>query len=483
MDNNPHARARPARMRPLFVPCLAPHPSSFAPSSTRFSLRPTVWRSCLVLAALTLAACGRESQPAADGQAVAVTTQRIEAQRVPLMIETVGRTEGSKEIELRARVSGILEKQLYEEGSAVPAGAVMFRIDPVPFEIALAHARAAYAQAEAVQQQAKRTAERLSGLAEQNAVSRRQADDALSALEAADAAILAAQAKVREAEVDLSYTRVAAPIAGIAGRAEHSEGSLVTAGTESSLLTTVTQTDPIWVRFALSVEEYEALRQAGAEDPAALSVELLTQGGRQRAPRGRVNFAGSTVDAKLGTVQLRAEFSNPRLSILPGEYLRVRLSGGEMPGITVPQTAVLQGAQGAYVWVVNEQGRAEQRKVQTGSWIAGGWRIHDGLDAGDTLILDNLLKLRPGVTVEPRPAPQQRTAEHAPGARPPAVSEVVEAEEPGPGARASEAAARPTTSRSRRSDPQDDHRPGLRVEQLVPAALPSSRGKRAVRTG
>jgi len=379
----------------------------------RFARRPHVWALSFAAcaSALVLAGCAGKSDSQGSDETLAVATQRVEAQRVPLMIETVGRTEGSKEVELRARVSGILEKQVYEEGSAVPAGATLYRIDPVPFEIALAHARAALAQQRAVQQQARRTASRLSALAAQNAVSRRQADDAISALEAADAAILAAEAKVREAEIDLSYTRVIAPIGGIAGRAEHSEGSLVTAGTPSSLLTTVTQTDPIWVRFALSVEEYEALRSAGAQEAAALSVELLTQDGKQRAPKGRINFAGSTVDAKLGTVQLRAEFNNPQLSILPGEYLRVRLSGGEIPGITVPQTAVLQGAAGAFVWVVNEQGQAEQRTVQIGPWIDDGWRIREGLNAGDTLILDNLLRLRPGLVVKPQAEAGQRARE------------------------------------------------------------------------
>jgi membrane fusion protein, multidrug efflux system len=361
-----------------------------------YYFHPHLLRSCFFIAVLVLAGCGRDSAPTDQDNALEVSTQRVESRPLPLVLEAVGRTEGSREIELRARVSGILEKQIYDEGSRVKAGATLFRIDPVPYEVALAHARAALAQARATQQQAKRNADRLTALAKQNAVSQRQADDAISAVEAADAAVQAAQATVREAEINLSYTKVTAPISGIAGRAAQSEGSLVTAGSESSLLTTVAQTDPIWVRFAVSVQEHDALRAAGADDPAASSVELLDARGEAYPVQGRINFAGSTVDPTLGAVQLRAEFSNPNLTVLPGEYVRVRLSGGEAPAIAIPQTAVLQGAKSPYVWIVDEEGQAKQREVQTGAWIGDEWRIRAGLAEGDTIILDNLLKLRPG---------------------------------------------------------------------------------------
>jgi membrane fusion protein (multidrug efflux system) len=343
----------------------------------------------------------------------------------PLVVEIVGRTEGSKEVELRARVSGILEKQTYAEGSNIKAGTSLFNIDPEPFEIALAHARASLAQEQARQQQARRTADRLEALAKQNAVSRRDADDAISAVEAADAAILAAQANVREAQLNLSYTKVVSPISGIAGRALHSQGSLVTQGSDSSLLTTVTQTDPIWVRFAVSNSEYEALRSAmrGLKSKT-LAVELLRPDGDVYPLDGHVNFAGSTVDTNLGTVQLRAEFTNPALALLPGEYLRVRLSGGEQEAIAVPQTAVLEGPQGPYVWIVNAQSQAEQRVVKTGAWLGDAWHIRDGLAVGETVIVDNLMKLRAGQSVNAQSvAADARSGEKgADGATPPAVS-------------------------------------------------------------
>jgi membrane fusion protein (multidrug efflux system) len=189
---------------------------------------------------------------------------------------------------------------------------------------------------------------------------------------------------------------VVAPIAGVTGRALHSEGSLVTANTESSLLTTISQTHPIWVRFALSEAEHENLRRAGDEKSF---VELVLANGDTYGERGRLNFAGSTVDQTLGTVQLRAEFANPKLEILPGQFATVRLDAGTQQVIAVPQTAVLQGSQGRFVWTIGADGKAAQRPVEVGDWLGQDWIIRKGLSDGDTVILDNLMKLNPGVAV------------------------------------------------------------------------------------
>lgn len=371
-------------------------------------------RTCVfvLLAALALPGCGGEKGgETPNAGPMPVTTLQVQPRPTALVLGVVGRTEGSKEVELRARVSGILEKRVYTEGAPVKAGAVMFQIDRAPFQIALAHARAALAGEQARNQQARRNADRLRELVGQHLVSRSDADNAISALEASDASMLAAQADVREAELNLSYTSVVAPIAGVAGRALHSEGSLVTAGTDSSLLTTVTQTDPLWVRFALSESEYAQLRALDADgrERSNLSVALERKDGATYPEPGKLNFAGSTVDAELGTVQLRAEFPNARLDVLPGEYVQVRLSGATAPGIAVPQTAVLQGDKGPFVWIVNGQGQAEQRPVQTGAWIGSDWRIEGGLAAGDMLIVDNLLRLRPGIAVKAQAAGQPAT--------------------------------------------------------------------------
>lgn len=358
------------------------------------------YRSLLGLALLLpvfvwLAACGGKGDTNAD-KPIPVTTQQIEPRSVPIVLEAVGRTEGSKEVEIRARVSGIVQKRLYNEGSFVRAGAPLFQIERAPFEIALAHAKATADQAEAANEQARREAERLGGLLESAAVSKRVAEEAETAYRSSTAQLAAARAAVREAELNLSYTSVVAPISGVTGRALHSEGSLVTANTDSSLLTTLSQTHPVWVRFALSEAEHVNLRKAGDE---RTKVGLLLANGEKYDAPGHLNFAASTVDQNTGTVQLRAEFPNSQLQILPGQFATVHVEAGSQNVVAVPQTAVLQGDLGRYVWVVGADGKAAQRPVQVGSWVGQDWIINSGLNVGDTVILDNLMKLKPGVAV------------------------------------------------------------------------------------
>ena len=349
----------------------------------------------LFLGAFGLAACGGKTDTNAE-KPVPVTTRTVAVSTAPIVLEAVGRTEGSKEVEIRARVSGIVQKRLYDEGSFVRAGAPLFQIERAPFEIALAQAKATADQMEATNDQARREADRLAGLLASAAVSKRLAEEAATAYRSSTASLAAARAAVREAELNLSYTSVVAPISGVTGRAQHSEGSLVTANTDSSLLTTISQTDPIWVRFALSEAEQQGLRRTGDENSI---VELVLADGETYGERGRLNFAGSTVDQSLGTVQLRAAFPNPKLEILPGQFATVRLDAGTQQVIAVPQTAVLEGTQGRFVWTVGADGKAAQRAVEVGDWLGQDWIIRKGLNDGDTVILDNLMKLNPGVAV------------------------------------------------------------------------------------
>ncbi|HEY7638890.1 MAG TPA: efflux RND transporter periplasmic adaptor subunit [Steroidobacteraceae bacterium] len=342
-----------------------------------------------------LAACGGKADPNAD-KPIPVTTRQVEPRSVPIVLEAVGRTEGSKEVEIRARVSGIVQKRLYDEGSFVRAGTPLFQIERAPFEIALAHAKATADQAEATNEQARRESERLGGLLANSAVSKRVAEEAETAYRSATAQLAAARAAVHEAELNLSYTSVMAPITGVTGRALHSEGSLVTANTDSSLLTTMSQTHPVWVRFALSEAQHSDLRKAG-EDRS--DVGLILANGETYGARGHLNFAASTVDQNMGTVQLRAEFPNPQLQILPGQFATVHVEAGTHSVLAVPQTAVLQGDLGRFVWVMDAGGKAAQRAVQVGDWVGQDWIIRDGLNVGDTVILDNLMKLRPGIAV------------------------------------------------------------------------------------
>jgi membrane fusion protein (multidrug efflux system) len=324
-------------------------------------------------------------------------------QNVPLTFEAVGQTEGSKQVEVRARVAGILQQRLYEEGTSVRAGAPLFQIDRAPFELALAQAKAALAQEQARAAQARREADRLKPLAEERAISRKDYDDAASALQLSQASVQQATAKVQEAELNLSYTRVVASVSGITGRAERSEGSLITTDANGSLLTTINQVNPVWVRFSLSESDLAKLPAGRLGRAATADVQLILGDGTRYPAKGRLNFTATQIDPKLGTQQLRAEFENPGERLLPGQFVRVRLVGGQHENVyTVPQTAVMQTEKGHFVFV-DDNGKAAIRPVTTGEWSGSNWVILSGLNSGDRVIVDNLLKLRPGspVTIAP----------------------------------------------------------------------------------
>jgi membrane fusion protein, multidrug efflux system len=194
---------------------------------------------------------------------------------------------------------------------------------------------------------------------------------------------------------------VTAPIGGITGRAQQSIGSLVSPGNDTAILTTLTRGDPLWVRFALSEPEYARVRSGEGKD-AQVALELAN--GTAYKEAAKLNFSGSTVDAATGTVQMRAEVPNPRLELLPGQFVRVRITAGVERAIIVPQAAVLQNEGGRFVWVVAPDGRAAQRSIKAGSWVGKDWVVLDGLKGGDSVIVDNLARLRPGAAVAPKKA-------------------------------------------------------------------------------
>ena len=371
----------------------------------------------LPLVAAGLAGCSRSSDAQQGGghaagggggapPAMPVAVVAARYRNVPVVIESVGRAEGSKEVEVRARVTGLIEQQRYHEGDRVKANAPLFLIEQAPFEIALAQARATLLQESARLEQARREAKRLGPLIEQHAVSQKDSDDAASAQRVAEASVAQAQAQLRQAELNLSYTRVVSPITGITGRAEKSQGSLVSPS--AGLLTRVTQTDPIWVRFSFSESELAQLRSGSAG-----AVKLLSAEGKPLGGAGKLNFAGSTVDAQLGTVQLRAEFANPDLLVLPGQFVRAQVNAGEERAVVVPQAAIFNGERGKAVWTVKD-GKALPAPVEVGAWVGEGWAVRKGLNEGDTVIVDNLLKLRPGAPVAPHPASSPAAAASAP---------------------------------------------------------------------
>jgi membrane fusion protein, multidrug efflux system len=330
-----------------------------------------------------------------------VTVLEATPKQVPTIIEEVGQTEGSKDVEVRARVSGILTKQFYTEGDTVKEGATLFTIDRAPFEIALAQARAALEQSKANLEKAQREAKRLKPLVAQKAVSQKELDDANTNLQMAQAAVLSDKAQVRDAQLNLSYTTVTAPITGVTDRAEYSQGTLVTPGAATSLLTTMHSIDPIWVRFAFSESEARQMRKADSK----AKVNLILADGSTYGETGKLNYTASTVSSTTGMVPMRAEFPNPKSILLPGQFVRVQVMLGEHEAYLVPQAALAQTDQGQMLFTVAADNTVAPRPVETNGWSGNDWVVTSGLKPGDKIIVDNLMKLRPGAAVIP----------HAPG--------------------------------------------------------------------
>lgn len=357
-----------------------------------------------ILVGSMLSACGKQENA---GQAqggmppMPVSVITVEPGSVPMSAETVAQTEGAKEVEIRPRVGGILLKKLFEEGAPIKAGQAMFLIDPVPYQIALANAKAQLAQQKAKLDQTKREALRLQALVATQSVSQREADNANSDNALAIASLAQYESAVREAELNLSYTTVTSPLSGVAGRFQLSEGALVTAST--SLLSTVSQISPIWVRFSLSDSELAqlggALTQKSVKD-----VRLILANGEEYQQSGELNFAASGIDPELGTQQLRATFDNADKRLLPGQFTRVRVVTGQRDDVyVVPQTAVINNDQGKFVFIANDKNEAVLKPVVVGSWSGKNWIIMSGLEAGEKVIVDNIIKLRPGAVVAPHP--------------------------------------------------------------------------------
>jgi membrane fusion protein (multidrug efflux system) len=385
--------------------------------------------SVLLLATL-LAACSKAPQEGAGGMMhmppPEVSVQEIQPATVPVSYEYIGQTVGSREVEVRARVTGHVEKRMYEEGALVKAGQPLFQLDARPLALAVASAKAAVAtaeadiaRAEASAAQAQRERDRMAGLAEAHAISRKEADDASSAAQissadtqAARARLEQAKAQLREAQLNVEYATVTAPLSGMAGRALRQEGSLVSAAGDS-LLTTLVQLDPLYVSFNVADGERQRMDQDVAAGTLVVpkegfNVRLLQRDGRELGHGGKVNFVSSTISNQTGTLEMRAQLSNPKGEIKSGLFVRVILEGANRPNaLTVPQGAVLEGPTGKIVMVAenDKDGKlvSQPRPIEVGDWTNVGdqkqWVVRSGLKSGDKVIVDNLMKLRPGAPV------------------------------------------------------------------------------------
>ena len=323
---------------------------------------------------------------------------------VPASFEYVGQTAGSREVEVRARVTGILQKRNFTEGERVSKGQSLFSLDPAPMQSAFAAAEAARAGAEARLTQAQHNAARLKPLYAAKAASQKEYDDAVSAQAIADADLKGARARLDEAKLNLGYTRVVAPLSGIAGRALRSEGNYISG--PDVLLTSVIQIDPMYVLFGIADDERLKLKRevdAGRltlpkDGRFAVSVKLAD--GRVYEKTGKMNFSDVRISGNTGTSETRAELPNPASVLRPGQFVRVTLSGAQRnSAILVPQRSVLQGPQGRFVYIVNAQNQAEIRPVTVGDWSGESWLIETGLQAGDKVIVDGVMKIGPGAPV------------------------------------------------------------------------------------
>ncbi|HVL34479.1 MAG TPA: efflux RND transporter periplasmic adaptor subunit [Burkholderiales bacterium] len=362
-----------------------------------------------VALALAVAACSpggaQESKGPGGMPPALVNVVTVEARALPVSFEYTGQTVGSREVEVRARVTGILESRNFREGEGVRQGQSLFTIDRAPYEAALARAEADVAAAEARLEQARRNAARMRPLYAEKAVSQKDHDDAASAEAIAAADLKAAQARLTEARLNLRYTRVESPIAGVTGRAQRSEGSLVSG--PDVLLATVVQVDPIWVNFGIPDNEQARLQAEVAAGRlklpknGAFEVQVRLADDSMYPRAGRLDFADVRISPATGTQEARAELPNPDGRLRPGQFVRVVLRGGVRPdALTVPQRAVLEGPKGKFVYVVNGQSQAEPRPVELGDWWGNEWIVTSGLKGGEQVIVDGVMKLGPGSPVK-----------------------------------------------------------------------------------
>ena len=327
---------------------------------------------------------------------------------VALSSELTGRTVDFEVSEVRPQVNGVIKARLFEEGAFVKAGQPLYQIDPAIYRAQADSARAALAQAEAALTSARSKAERYKELVKENAVSRQDDDDAQAAHREALANVAARRAALAEAEVNLAYTRVTAPISGRIGRSSVTAGALVTAQ-QATALTTIRKLDPIYVDLNQSVAETLKLRgKAEAADDGAAEVVLKLEDGSVYPLKGKLKFSDASVDAGTGMVALRAVFPNPKGTLLPGMYVRASVAQGDLDGaLLVPQAAVTRDSRGAArVMVVGAAGKAEERPITVGQTVGTDWLVTSGLKPGERVIVEGLQKVQPGAPVKAAPVAQ-----------------------------------------------------------------------------
>lgn len=375
----------------------------------------------IALAISTLGGCGRDApKPSAPGPAT-VSVMTIARRDVPVTGIYVAQTQSSQAVNIQARVSGFLDRRVYTEGAVVKAGQIMFQMDPKPFQAQVDAAKAALQRNQAAMEVARANLARTKPLAQLNALSQKDLDDAQGQFEQSAAAVEQAKAQLVEAQLNLSYTTIRSPVNGVSSFAVVADGTYL--NPQNSLLTTVSVLSPMWINFSISENELERIRNEvkvgllKLPDGGRFVVEVEMVDGSLFPYAGKMTFADPSYNSTTGTFLLRATVDNPAGVLRPNQYVRARLIGAIRPhAIVVPQRAVQQSGKGHFVWVVDKENRAEQRPVTVGAWKGGGWFISEGLEAGDRVVVDGGIRLAQGAIVNMTPyvAPKAEELPRAP---------------------------------------------------------------------
>lgn len=347
---------------------------------------------------LFLCGCGQRQQTQAPP--VPVTAIHVKPQTIPAEFEYVGVGKSSHIVELRARVEGYLESIDYTEGGLVHAGDLMFVVDQRPFIAALEMAQGELLRQQAILWNAQQTKNRMVPLYKEDAVSQKDMDDAIASELAAEADVVTAKANVEKAKINLSYTSIAAPVTGMASDAKFREGALISPGPDS-LLTDIYVIDPIWVYFSVSTGDILKAREESMKGFIELPVdnnfdiEVIFANGSSLPASGKIDFTAPSLQQSTGTMMVRTVLPNPQGFLRPGEFVRVVLKGAIRPNaIIVPQTAVMQGMNGQFVWVIDDNNEAQMRPVVPGDWYKDYWIIQSGLKKGDVVITQGVNKVQ-----------------------------------------------------------------------------------------
>jgi membrane fusion protein (multidrug efflux system) len=365
--------------------------------------------SLVVLAALmALSACGDKAPPSGPPPAPEVGVVTVATRTLDVPTELPGRVEAARVAQVRARVTGIVQKRLFAEGSDVKAGQLLYQIDPAPYQAALDSAKASLAKAQANAQQAAGLLERYKPLREAKAISQQDFVNATSAAAQADADVAAAKAAVQTAQLNLAYASVTAPISGRIGQALVTEGALVSAS-EATQLALIQQVDAVYVNFTQPASDITRLRKAFASGKskalgASIPVRIVLDDGSELAQTGKLLFSDLSVDPSSGQVTVRARVPNADGALMPGMYVRGRIAQQQVDAaVLLPQQAVQRTTQNDTVMVVGAEGKPSARVVRLGGNEGGNWIVLDGLKPGEQVIVDGFQKIRPGASVKPVP--------------------------------------------------------------------------------